>query len=179
MASAAKQLGARHRTWRSYFRFAVGTLVVLGLLVGAWALYTGISVSLQAEENLHATLFAIRLVEQFVHEHGRWPKSWSELEKMTFPSEAPSPLNGDLTVARIGGAHGYVWPNQSPHLQECVVVDFTADVNTIINQPPIQFNAIKPNGPYYEYRDYGFVDSLRETLRHASSPNVEAKLRGE
>lgn len=173
MAIAIELPVAKQRTWRSYIGFALVTLVVLGLLVGAWALYSAISMSLQAEENLHTTLFAIRLVEQFVHEHGRWPQSWNELEKMTFPSDAPSPLNGDLTVVRIGGAHGYVWPNESPHLQECVIVDFNADANTIINQRPIQFEAIKPNGPYYEYRDYGYVDSLRETLRQVTEKRVE------
>jgi hypothetical protein len=29
------------------------------------------------------------------------------------------------------------------------------------------FTAIKPVGPYYEYCDYGFVDSLQETIREA------------
>jgi len=27
------------------------------------------------------------------------------------------------------------------------------------------FDAIKPIGPYYEYRDYGIVNSLQETVR--------------
>ena len=101
--------------------------------------------------------------------NGRWPKSWSELEQMPFPGDAPSPLNGDLTVIRIGGSHGYDWPTQSPHLRECVTIDFGADGNTMINQDPMEFEAIKPNGPYYEYRNYGFVDSLQETLRKATA----------
>ena len=132
-------------------------------------LYTGITVSLQAEENLHATLFTIRLVEQFVHEYGRWPQSWRELEQMSFPGDAPSPLNNELTVIRIGGSHGYDWPAQSPHLQECVTIDFAADANSIVNQDPMQFQAIRPSGPYYEYRDYGFVESLQETLKNAEA----------
>lgn len=132
-------------------------------------LYMGITESLQAEKNLHATLFTIRLVEQFVYEHGRWPKSWTELEQMAFPANAPSPLNGELTVTRIGGSHGYDWPQESPHLQQCVSIDFAADANAIINQSPTQFQAIKPIGPYYEYGNYGFVDSLQKTLKNPTA----------
>src|SRR5262249_8132688 len=112
---------------------------------------------------------SIRLVEQFVHEHGRWPKTWKELEQMPVPSDAPSPLTGKLTVVRIGGSHGYDWPSQSEHLQKCVTVDFDADASTIMNQATMQFDAIKPIGPYYEYRNYGFVESLQETLRKAAA----------
>lgn len=165
MVSMAEVSGARRRTWRWYIGFAFVALVICALLVGAWMIYTGITVSLQAEENLHATLFTIRLVEQFVHENGRWPRSWSELEQMPFPSEAPSPLNGELTVIRIGGSHGFDWPTQSPHLRECVTINFGADAITISDQNPMEFDAIKPNGPYYEYRDYGLVESLQKTLR--------------
>ena len=167
MELAAATSGVRRRTWRWYIGFALACIVVMALLVGAWMLYTGITVSLQAEENLHATLFTIRLVEQFVHDQGRWPQSWRELEAVKLPADAPSPLNNELTVIRIGGSHGYDWPAQSPHLQECVTIDFAADANTIINQDPMQFQAIKPRGPYYEYRDYGFVESLQATLKDA------------
>jgi hypothetical protein len=116
-------------------------------------------------------MFTIRLVEQFVHEHGRWPQSWHELEQVPFPADAPSPLNDTLTVIRIGGTHGYEWPSGSAYLQECVIIDFAVDADTIIDQDPAQFQAIKPNGPYYEYRHYGFVESLQEMLRSATAPN--------
>ena len=169
MAGMREHVAPRHRSWRWYVGLTLVALVIAVLLVGASMLYTGITVSLQAEEELHATLFTIRLVEQFIHENGRWPKSWSDLEQMPFPSDAPSPLNGELTVTRIGGSHGYDWPMQSLHLQECVTIDFAANANTIINQNPTQFEAIKPNGTYYEYRDYGFVDSLQETLKKATA----------
>ena len=123
--------------------------------------------------NLDATLFTIRLCEQFVHKYGRWPKSWSELEQVSFHSDAPSPLHGELTVVRIGGSHGYDWPTRSPHLRECVTLDFAADANTIINQDPMEFEAIKPNGPCFEYRDYGFVDSLQDTLKKATAEGAQ------
>jgi hypothetical protein len=32
----------------------------------------------------------------------------------------------------------------------------------------MDFTAIQPIGPYYEYRQYGFVESLQDTLRSAS-----------
>ena len=152
-------------------------------------LYTGVTVSLKAEENLHATLFTIRLVEQFVHENGRWPESWNDLEQMAFPSDAPSPLNGELTVIRIGGSHGYKWPDQSRHLRDCVAIDFHVDAKTITAQNPMDFQAIRPIGPHYEYRDYGFVESLQATLEQSavdfrptanpSNAEQESKSRGD
>ena len=169
MASSADISVARPRTWRWYAGFTLVALIIVAMLVGAWMLYAGITVSIQAEINLHATLFTIRLVEQFAHENGRWPKSWSELEQLPFPSDAPSPLNGELTVLRIGGSRGSDWPTGSPHLRECVTIDFGADANTIINQDPMEFEAIKPNGPCYPYRHYGFVDSLQETLKKTTA----------
>jgi hypothetical protein len=73
--------------------------------------YRCVAVSLQAEENLHATLFTIRLVEQFVAENGRWPHSWDELEKLSVP--------------------GYDWPAASTDIQRRVVIDFGADLKEI------------------------------------------------
>ena len=168
MASTTEESAPRPHTWRWYVVRLVVLLVFAALLVGAWMLYTGVTVSLQAEENLHSTLFTIRLVEQFVHDNGRWPKSWIDLEQMPFPSDAPSPLNGELTVIRIGGSHGYKWPDQSPHLRECVAIDFDADANSIISQDPMDFQAINPIGPHYEFRDYGFVKSLQNTLKEST-----------
>ena len=84
MASTTEESAPRPRTWRWYVVRSVVLLVFAALLVGAWMLYTGVTVSLQAEENLHSTLFTIRLVEQFVHDNGRWPKSWIDLEQMPF-----------------------------------------------------------------------------------------------
>jgi len=160
------------RTWVWYIErivvWFVVCLVVAAPIAGVWKFYEAVAVSLQAEENLHATLFTIRLVEQFVHENGRWPKSWAELEQMRFPSDAPSPLGGELSAIRIGGAHGYDWPSQSTHLRECVAIDFGAAPETVITKDPLEFDAIKPIGPHYEYRDYGFVESLQETLKRTA-----------
>lgn len=169
MANELKHIGAHNSSRRrNFWTFVVGLLVV-ALIAGTWVLYSGIAVSLQAEENLHATLFAIRLVEQFVHERGRWPESWAQLEELKFPADAPSPSNNRLNVVRIGGSHGFDWPAQSSHLQQCTVIDFAIDTAVVVNQDPLQFEAIRPIGPHYEYRDYGFVESLQETLKQAAT----------
>ena len=59
---------------------------------------------------------------------------------------------------------GYEWPAQSAHVQKYVAIDFGADVEVIISQNPMAFEAIKPIGRNYGYRDYGFVEPLQETL---------------
>ena len=167
MARLAEGPRSRQYTWYSYVRFVIVALTIAMLLVGACMLYRAISDSLQAEKNLHATLFTICLVEQFVHESGRWPESWRELERMSFPNDAPSPLNGEPSLIRIGGSHGYDWPSQSMYLQGRVTIDFGVNPDTIINQDSMEFEAIKPNGPCYDYSVYGFVSSLQETLKLA------------
>ena len=75
------------------------------------------------------------------------------------------PGHGELSVIRIGGQHGYEWPAASKNLQRRVAIDFDVDPVKVAGQDPMKFTAIKPIGPYYEYRDYGFVQSLQETIR--------------
>lgn len=153
---------------RPWIRFLVrGTVavVVAAVCFGGWMVYRGIAVSLQAEKNLHATLFTIRLVEQFVAQQGRWPRAWGELEGLSVSDDAPSPLQGEISAVRIGGQHGYDWPAASQEIQQCVTINFAADLAEIVRQDPMEFTAIKPIGPYYEYRDYGFVASLQTTIR--------------
>jgi hypothetical protein len=95
--------------------------------------------------------------------------TWEELETIALPGDAPSPLNGKTPVVRIGGQHGFEWPAASEEIQECVTINFDVDLRAISEQDPMQFDAIKPIGPYYEYRDYGFVQSLQETIRALAS----------
>jgi hypothetical protein len=148
------------RRWRRFVGTSLLTLLVVGLGVGAWMLYLGVSISLRAEENLHATEFAIRLVDQFVYDKGRWPRSWQELERLRFPGTRPSPLNSSLRG----------WPTDWPSgLQERVSIDFQADPAVVARQAPRTVEAIRPNGPCYEYR--AFVPSLQETLKKATKLN--------
>jgi hypothetical protein len=165
-----------HRSWLRCLGLSLLVLVIAAVGIGGWMLYVGVSVSLQAEENLHATLFTIRLVEQFVHDKGRWPASWDELDGLPFPGTAPSPLNGQMSSkAYIGGQHGYEWPGETKHVKECVAIDFQIDQGVIARQDPKDFTAISPIGPCYQYRDYGFVQSLQQTLRLAIESNNKSR----
>jgi hypothetical protein len=106
-------------------------------------------VSMQAETTLHAIQFTIRLVERFVAERGRWPESWEDLENLSFPEKL----------------FGKPWPAISSEIQQRVVIDFQVDPREIARQEPMSFTAIKPIGPFFEYRDYDEVPSLQETIR--------------
>lgn len=75
-----------------YFWISLLALLIIVVVVVGWTVYCGITISLQAEMNLHDTEFTIQLVEQFVHDKGHWPRSWAELEQLPFPSKTPSPL---------------------------------------------------------------------------------------
>ena len=164
----------RNRPWLRYLGLSALVLVIVAIGVGGWMVYDGALTSLRAEENLHATLFSIRLVEQFVHDKGRWPASWEELEGLQFPSHAPLPLNGEISVVRIGGQHGYEWPGQAEHLKGCVVIEFQIDQEFVASQDPMEFTAIKPVGPYYEYRlATASVQSLQRTLKLAGEAGGE------
>jgi len=157
--------GSLGKTDRSSARISAALGIVLAAIcVAAWAAYN----SIQAEENLHSTIFVVRLVEKFVFEQKRWPRSWDELEALPFSSDAPRPGSGELSVVRIGGQHGYEWPAASKDLQRRVAIDFAVDPVAVARQNPMTFTAIKPIGSYYEYRDYGFVQSLQETIKEVT-----------
>jgi hypothetical protein len=145
----------------------VGAVLLVALTVGGVVFVRAVRTASQAEMNLHATLFAISLVEQFVAEHGRWPRSWEELEGLSVPGDPPMPRQGDRTVVRIGGQHGYDWPAAAPRIRARVVIDFDADPAAIAAQDPAAFTAVRPNGPCYEYLHYGYVESLQATIRKA------------
>jgi hypothetical protein len=165
------------RSWTRVIGWAALAVLLVAICVGASMAYLGISSSIRAEENLHSTIFVVRLVEQFVVEQKRWPRSWEELESLPFSSDTPRPGNGELSVVRIGGQHGYPWPAASNDLQRRVAIDFAVDPAAVARQDPMTFTAIKPIGPYYEYRDYGFVQSLQATIKEviqsAAAPDAE------
>jgi hypothetical protein len=151
------------RSWFYYLgRFAM-VLLIAAFCVGGWIVYISISTSLQAERTLHATRFTICLVEQFVHDKGRWPTSWDELERFPFPSNTPSSLNANDNI--------YEWPGKAKQVKECVAINFQIDQSVVANQDPTDFTAIFPIGPCYEFRDNGFLPALQRTLRTA----IEAK----
>ena len=145
----------------------LAAVVMLAIVFIAWQLYA-VSLNLfETEKSLLTTVFTIRLVDQYVHENGRWPKSWSELEQMSFPSDAPSPLNSRFRMAPKDGGRGYEWPAQSAYLQDYVAIDFRADVDAIIGQDPKDFDAIMPSNARYNtpiIREQGYVEMLQKTL---------------
>ena len=171
VAADARGHSLRRAIWRVVL-FAV--LAIVGM--GVWLLYCTAAEAIQAEENLHATLFSIALVEQFVAEQGRWPQSWNELEQLSVSADPPVPREGEITVVRIGGQHGHEWPGTSQEMQQRVFIDFNADVASIVGHDPMTFTAIKPIGPYYEYRHYGYVESLQKTLTRANATPVASEV---
>jgi hypothetical protein len=153
-----------HRdSWRRYVGWTLLVLVITAIGIGGWMLYAGISVSLQAEVNLHAMQFPICLVDQFVYEKGRWPQSWQELERMPFPSKKPSPMQLRLGAHDTAPFDWGDWPSSSKKVQEHVAIDFNADMSMIAHQDPSMFIAIKSIGPCFVCWDY--FEPLQETLK--------------
>ena len=59
-------------------------------------------------------------------------------------------------------------------MQRRISIDFGVDPLTVPQQDRMNFTAIRPKGPYFEYRDYGYVDSLQDAIRKSvsrSGPN--------
>jgi hypothetical protein len=142
-------------------------VVLVTIVIGIGMAINAARVAYKSEENLHAAQCVIRVVEQFVYENGRWPDSWQELESVSLTGNDLSPMNAWVATLGPGQYNRFAWPRASKHLQACIEVDFKADTRQIVQQDCMEFDAIKPRGPYFEYRDYGFVASLQETLRQA------------
>ncbi|HZZ73443.1 MAG TPA: hypothetical protein VFE24_14410 [Pirellulales bacterium] len=133
--------------------FAIGATVAVGLIVDE-----AVTRALAAENNLHATVFTIRLVDQFVVENGRWPRSWQELKSLKSAAKNSAIMCGSDDDPLNG------W---RPDLEQRGAIDFEVDLNTIATQDPRAFIAIRPIGPlYYEYR-YGLVAVLQKSVRTA------------
>jgi hypothetical protein len=138
---------------RKFLMKCVLLVVVLMATGGGWLLYMAASASVEAERNLHYSRFALRLVERFVSETGRWPHSWEELE--CIPME--------------GVPFGQEWPAASAEMKRRIFIDFQVNPLEVTRQAPLTFTVIRPIGPYYEYRDYGEVESLQCAIRKTIS----------
>lgn len=121
-------------------------VILAAVAIGGWMVYRGVAVSLQAENTLQATISTIQLVEQYVRENHRWPKSWKELEQVRFSLD-PS------------------WPATSASFQQRVSIDFQIDPKYVAEQDQITFSAIKPIGPCYPYQDYPYVPALQKAIK--------------
>lgn len=153
-----------------------GCLIGLALALGICAvgiLFVKITVKRagEAEQNLQATIFAISLVEKFFDEHGRWPKSWDDLAGLKISGD-PTTLDRKRTdVTRIGGRRSYDWPVELHEIRKRVFIDFEVDITTLAIQDVMDFSAIKPNGPSYNYRNYGLIESLQNSIRKVAEKN--------
>ncbi len=137
---------ARFLTWSGLYLLF---LAIVGC--GCWFVYMSFTIGRQAETNLQSAFFALELVERFVSEKGRWLRSWAQLEGVPMPE----------------GRFGRKWPAASPDLQKRIFIDFGVDPRDVARQDPMTFTAIRPIGPYYEYRDYGGVASLQRAIRQS------------
>ena len=147
---------------------SVASVIVIAVVaIGLWSAYG----AMQAEFNLHSTLYVIRLVDHFVKEEGRWPDSWKELEATPFGSQSPRAGAPGTGIVRIGGAMNFQWPEQSAELQSRVAVDFAVRAEDVIAQDVVEFQPIHPIGPYFPYWKYGFIEELQDSLRKASEPD--------
>jgi hypothetical protein len=93
------------------------------------------------------------VVDRFIQQEQRWPNSWDDLRG----------------VQTVDAPSMYSWPEDADTIQEYVTIDFDVDVNVIASQTADDFDAIEPIGSFYPYKDYGFVDSLIESAKTATS----------
>ena len=125
----------------------IGAMAILAVAATLWRLVADADAR---ERNLHATLFTLRLVERFVSEHGHWPRSWGELEGLAI---ADGPLDSPG------------WPACSAEVRSRVTVDLQTDPREMAARDPAEFDAIRPNGPSFEYRHYGYIEALQQAVR--------------
>jgi hypothetical protein len=128
-------------------------LVLIAAIFGGFVAYQAITASAHAEHVLHAALLTIELLHDHVTLHdGKWPRGWSDLE--------------DLRPRRWAMFH---WPEDSSRVQQYVQVDFSADPQRIAEQSVEEFDAVRPIGPYYSFKDRGGVEALLKTLRERAA----------
>ena len=57
------------------------------------------------------------------------------------------------------------WPHDSLAVQQYVEVDFAADPHRLAKQTADEFEAVRPIGPYYPFKDRGSVEALLASIR--------------
>jgi hypothetical protein len=128
----------------------VSAVVVVAALAGALCVYKGVSASLHAEHVLHAALLTLQVLDEYVAQHdGQWPRSWTDLEQLP-PKERGSMFD---------------WPKDSQEVQKYVTVDFSANAERSAKQTPAEFDAVRPIGPNYPFKDRWQVKALLDTVR--------------
>ena len=145
-----KPSGSGVKRW--LVRVIVAAVLLVAVAIGVCA-YLGISTSLHAEKTLHAINLVTVVVDRFIQQEQRWPNSWDDLR----------------SVQTVDAPSMYSWPDDADIIQEFVTIDFNGDLTVIALQTADDFDAIEPIGSYYPHKDYGFVDSLIESAKTATS----------
>lgn len=65
----------------------------------------------------------------------------------------------------------FEWPKDSQEVQKYVTVDFSADPKRLAEQSAAAFDAVRPIGPYYPFKDRWQVKALLETIRAHTEGN--------
>ena len=86
---------------------------------------------------------------QILRGEGKWPSNWDDL----------------TTVKRDNNRGMYAWPTDADKIKDLVEIDFHSDPRELAKQSIQEFEAIKPIGPFYPYKQDGYVESLLETLK--------------
>jgi hypothetical protein len=134
-------------------------LIVAVIVVSGFCLYRGVSDSIHAEHVLHGALLTVQLLDDYVVMHdGDWPKSWTDLERLPSRESAI-----------------FEWPKDSKKLQEYVEVDFSADPEHLAKQNVDEFDAVRPIGPYYPFKDRGSVEALIKSIRARKLTKVRVR----
>jgi hypothetical protein len=137
-------------------RWIIRTIIVLtivAIFVFGFCLYRGVSDSIHAEFVLHSALLTIQLLDDYAVGHdGDWPASWTDLERL--PSR-----NWCM----------FEWPKDSKIIQQYVEIDFSADPDRLAKQSVDEFDAVRPIGPYYPFKDRGSVKILLNSIREQRS----------
>lgn len=130
-------------------RIVVVVVVIAAMVIG-FCVYQGISASLHAEHVYHAALLTVQLLDEYVVlNDGKWPRSWSDLEKLPPRQRAGM----------------FDWPEDSTKVQQYVEVDFSVDPQNLAKQSADEFDAVRPIGPYYDFKDSGQVKALLKSIR--------------
>ena len=105
---------------------ALGLLMIVGIVVAGYLVYSGAHAAMRAEERLQAT----RVVGELIAEHVEkspthaWPTSWADLEKL--------PHLGCM----------FAWPEQAAEYKAIVKIDFTVTTAQVLQQTPATCTAV-------------------------------------
>ena len=140
-------------------------LVFVGLAVFivsiVWMVYSTASFALTSERALHANLFMVSVLRDYVIDTGGgWPRSWSDLERV--PARQPSM---------------YRWPADADKVRQHVWVDFNTDLDKLAAQSRDEFDAVKPVGPCFAFKHHSQVDALLDTIRQLRAKKLEGTTR--